>query len=331
MTSKLAFNTDALPERDRFAVFCEEIIRRYAALDITPRGDRLFRGVIDMQRVGPVAVSSRFSTPANYVRTPRFIGDGNDAVFVVLCRSGGAHQSQLGFDQKLEPGDAVLLDCGYTGGFHVTSDSSFYNLKVPRAAVANLRPDLKRLAGIRLDRDRTARRLLFGYLDGALSAGLVDDAPATRLFGEHLVDLIGLALGADGEARQLAEERGVRAARRAAILREIGDKAADRSLTAATVALRLGVTPRYVRMLLEETGRSFSEHVLDRRLERAAAVLRNPAHAYRKISDIALDCGFNDLSYFNRAFRRRYGVTPSDRREGARRDRTTGPRSDLDC
>lgn len=36
-----------------------------------------------------------------------------------------------------------------------------------------------------------------------------------------------------------------------------------------------------------------------------------------RIIDIALACGFADISYFNRAFRARYGVTPSDVRNGA--------------
>lgn len=31
----------------------------------------------------------------------------------------------------------------------------------------------------------------------------------------------------------------------------------------------------------------------------------------RRISDVAVDCGFNDLSYFNRCFRRRFGLTPT--------------------
>jgi AraC-like DNA-binding protein len=158
---------------------------------------------------------------------------------------------------------------------------------------------------------------LFGYLDGSLSAALVDGAPATRLYGEHILDLIGLALGAEGDEQQLAEERGLQAARRSAILREIDKCAADPILSAASVAKRLGVTPRYVRLLLEETGRSFSEHLLERRLERVVAMLRNPAKKYCKVADIARDCGFGDLSYFNRAFRRRYGGTPSDARDAA--------------
>ena len=36
-----------------------------------------------------------------------------------------------------------------------------------------------------------------------------------------------------------------------------------------------------------------------------------------KISSVAFDCGFGDVSYFNRAFRRRYGMAPSDVRAWA--------------
>ena len=39
MSDRLFFSTDTLPERDRFPAFCEEIIRRYTALDISRRGE----------------------------------------------------------------------------------------------------------------------------------------------------------------------------------------------------------------------------------------------------------------------------------------------------
>jgi AraC-like DNA-binding protein len=48
---------------------------------------------------------------------------------------------------------------------------------------------------------------------------------------------------------------------------------------------------------------------LELRLRRAAEWLAQPSE--RRISDIAFDCGFNDLSYFNRCFRRRFGLTPT--------------------
>ena len=41
-----------------------------------------------------------------------------------------------------------------------------------------------------------------------------------------------------------------------------------------------------------------------------------PALDYLRISEIAYEVGFNDLSYFNRAFRRRFGHSPGEARKG---------------
>jgi AraC-like DNA-binding protein len=67
-----------------------------------------------------------------------------------------------------------------------------------------------------------------------------------------------------------------------------------------------------VHLLLEETGKSFTHHLLEKRLEAAAALLRDPRWRDRRIADVALAAGFIDLSYFNRVFRRHYGASPSD-------------------
>jgi len=48
-------------------------------------------------------------------------------------------------------------------------------------------------------------------------------------------------------------------------------------------------------------------------------MLADPRYAAETISAIAFACGFGDLSYFNRVFRRQYGATPSAVREAARR------------
>ena len=47
-------------------------------------------------------------------------------------------------------------------------------------------------------------------------------------------------------------------------------------------------------------------------------MLTDARYDQRAISAIAFDVGFNDLSYFNRAFRRSYAATPSEVREGSR-------------
>lgn len=116
------------------------------------------------------------------------------------------------------------------------------------------------------------------------------------------------------QSKQFQRIRGVR---RSAVLREIEERSIDPNLSAASVAVLLGITPRYVHLLLRETGRTFSQHVLDKRLERALMLLCDPQWSDRKIADLAGESGFSDLSYFSRAFRRKYGKTASAVRAAA--------------
>jgi len=114
--------------------------------------------------------------------------------------------------------------------------------------------------------------------------------------------------------------RRVRSARLTEILGAIEHQSHDPSLSAITVAQRLGVTSRYVHLLMQDTGRSFAGHVLLKRLAMAATMLRDPSSQARKIAEIAQRAGFTDVSYFSRAFRQRYGMTPTELRHRAMRE-----------
>lgn len=92
----------------------------------------------------------------------------------------------------------------------------------------------------------------------------------------------------------------------------------DPALCLADVAAHQGISSSYVRKLFAIEGAKFSTYVLDIRLEKVSQMLSDPEARGHSISAIALKWGFNDVSYFNRAFRRRYGCTPSDLRSGRR-------------
>jgi AraC-like DNA-binding protein len=63
-----------------------------------------------------------------------------------------------------------------------------------------------------------------------------------------------------------------------------------------------------VHRLLETSGASFSERVNELRLQQAFMLLTEEPP--RRISDVALQVGFSDISHFNRLFRSRFGDTP---------------------
>ena len=68
--------------------------------------------------------------------------------------------------------------------------------------------------------------------------------------------------------------------------------------------------------LFEESGWTFTQFVMEQRLAAAYQALAAPSDV--PIHTIAYELGFSDLSNFNRAFRQRFGCTPSDVRNAAR-------------
>ena len=71
-----------------------------------------------------------------------------------------------------------------------------------------------------------------------------------------------------------------------------------------------------IRLMERTIDRPLSLDVLARRLERAHRLLLHRGQTANSIGAIAYACGFGDLSYFNRTFRRRFEMTPTDVRNG---------------
>jgi AraC-like DNA-binding protein len=186
-----------------------------------------------------------------------------------------------------------------------------------RRRLAPLVPGLEDAFMRPVRRDTEALQLLTRYLRLFDEQSLA--TPELRsLVVNHVYDLVALALGATRDAAATANGRGVRAARLHAIKREILSSLNRHELSLAGLAARHSVTPRHVQMLFERDGTTFSRFLLDQRLARAHRMLSDLRLAEQTISTIAYEAGFGDLSHFNRAFRRRYGETPSDVRARSR-------------
>ena len=197
---------------------------------------------------------------------------------------------------------------------HCLVESDTWVIKVPEDAIKSQRPKDAANKTMILSGTAPVTRLLHTALDAHHRLDEVNHPEAELLLGQYLADLVALAIGPSRDGAHLAEVRGLKAARLQAVLDHISRNFSHAGFSAADVAGRLGVSGRYVHLLLEETGASFSEHVLERRLTYAYDLLTNPGRLATRIGDIAFECGFSDLSHFNRSFRQRFGCTPSDAR-----------------
>jgi AraC-like DNA-binding protein len=82
----------------------------------------------------------------------------------------------------------------------------------------------------------------------------------------------------------------------------------DAGLTLGSLARQVGLSPyHFLRTFERLTGVTPHQYVLRARLREAA--MRIAAERAR-VLDIALDCGFGDVSNFNHAFRTEFGVSP---------------------
>lgn len=87
-------------------------------------------------------------------------------------------------------------------------------------------------------------------------------------------------------------------------------------ITLASVAALCRLSPsRFCHVFRQEHGMSFGRHLLQYRLARACQHLSDPTALAK---EAAYAVGFNDLSYFTRAFKRQIGVPPSKYRLTAR-------------
>jgi AraC-like DNA-binding protein len=242
--------------------------------------------------------------------------DSDDLVLNVTL-AGERNHRQRGREARIAEGEAVLATCADVADTIVSPATRFVSFRMPRAALAPMVADPEADLCRSIARDTAALRLLVGYAHTLWDAPALATAELRHLATMHVYDLAALTIGATRDGAEMARGRGVRAARLAAVKADILANLTGPGLTTDAVALRQGISPVYVRKLLEGDGTTFTEFVLTRRLARAHRMLGDPRFVGRTISAIAFDAGFGDLSYFNRVFRRRYGLTPSDARAKA--------------
>jgi AraC-like DNA-binding protein len=214
---------------------------------------------------------------------------------------------------------AVLLTNAEPGELVGGSENGWYAINISRARLLASIPNVEDLIGKPLDASSPALRHLRRYVEFLLGLKQESDPALDRHIETMLVDLVALALGARGDPSEIAVMRGLRAIRLHDILAAIKSGFHDPAFSSQSVAQRLGFSRRYVNDLLAESGSSFADRVLEMRLDKARAMLMDAAHERLKVSEIAWACGFNAVPYFNRRFRHRFGVTPTDLREASPR------------
>jgi AraC-like DNA-binding protein len=300
-----------VPGRDRLALYREFFGRSVCRFDIEPLGVAPFDADVMLHSLPGLQLFTGKVQGARCGRPRSLLGDGTDGFALVMNLGGPYLASQCGHELVLGDGEATLVS--EADPFFLTHDppGGLLVLRMPRSRLAALVRGPEDRILRRIPCTTPALRLLGRYVGMAWSEPAIESHALRCTVATHVHDLIALAVGATRDTKEAAEGGGLRAARLHAIKRDIADNLARPDLSVGALARRHGCTPRFVQRLFEAEGTTFTEYVLNRRLGRARGLLTDPRRADEKISTIALDAGFADVSYFNRTFRQLYGDTPS--------------------
>ena len=328
---KIVFASDELSEglddRVRFSQWVDIYCARYGDADISRVTGQPFSARTEFGQIGDIGLVQfagtidRIALTASQIAARRSVGPIIGIVIartpLVLFQHGRTLElaaGQIGVVNNIEP-------CDIRARAAEGRANGWLGIALPASRLASRVRNVEDLVARPLDIQSPALRHLQNYLNIVADLNGSDDDPLLAGHVSRTVeDLIALALGAERDEAEIARMRGVRAAWAQEIIRAIRAGFASPAISPTRIALKLGISVRYMHDILQETGASFTDRVTELRLQKGRTLLDDHRTGGLKVTEIVYRCGFSDVSYFNRCFRRRFGCSPTQYRSGNSRE-----------
>lgn len=309
MTPLLSMSTDHVAARERTAQWREWVWTHFGGLESDFYGDTGFEGHIAAARAGDVVMTKLEANRHRVLRTAGMARTSDQACLKIVAPwQGTAAVTQYGRSVSVRSGAWTIYDTteGYTVDNPEPADHLIVMLPRERIRVDGhrLRALMARPAGgasgisrVALDTMRSTYRELPFMSESA-----------ARVAGELIVQLVQLSLL---EAAGLETASSQRAALRDRIRAHVALRLRDPDLSIDGIAQALNCSKRLLHAAFAEEEDTLAGYILRERIESCMRALRDPVRATHSLTDIAVDCGFGNLSHFSRVFRARTGLSPS--------------------
>jgi AraC-like DNA-binding protein len=308
--AEISWSSDAVEPSTRLEAWRTFLADAFQECDMEYEANHEFWARITCSRYGDVGIGQIWGSKRKAARSAEKTKFCDDGVVMTIACEGRYHYDQARRDQLIEPGEAYFFHNCLPGVFEADEGGRYWLISLPAKVIIPGFGDSSSLIGCRITNAKPELKLLTSYLDAVYQTPGLKDPKTKTVIGSQVTDLVVATVGRADEAAQATAGRGIRAARYKLVMEEIRRRYREPMLNGERLARALGVSKRYIQQLFEENGRTLSAEIIGERLKAARQALADPAFDGQKISEIAYRCGFSDLSYFNRAFRQKYGETP---------------------
>jgi AraC family transcriptional regulator, positive regulator of tynA and feaB len=305
-----SFPVAAVPERERFSYFQSVVETVFCPMQVRPGGssEQSFRGSVEATNLGAIRLA-RVATSACVVR--RFGGDVArlaDAPYLVKFQlKGESYWSQRGREIHLRPGDFVIASMAEPYSLRFRDDFEMPVLALSPRTMQALTPDPDQFLALRMSGDDADCGLLSSFVAQVVARMSRLKEPMIARVEANILDLLGGVLGARAGRGVLSGSQQLTLIK-AFIERHLH----DRRLGPGMIAAAFNISTRCIHSLFHSEPMSLGRHINSLRIEASRRLmLEQPA---RSLTDIALDCGFYDLSHLSRCFRNLHRITPREYR-----------------
>jgi len=259
----------------------------------------------------------------------------HSAFSIAIVAAGSFQYRSAAGHELMTPGSLLLgnagqcFECRHQHGAGDRSLSfgyapDYFESIAADAGVRGTTPDFRAL---RLPPLRVFSTLVARALAGLAGSAVVPcDVPWEELSLQLAAQAVQLGTGSLRDPNGPTASAVARVTRAVRLIERNIEPNPEAALTLGSLAREAGLSPyHFLRTFEGLTGVTPHKYVLRARLREAAMRLAaEPA----RVLDIALDCGFGDVSNFNHAFRAEFGVSPRIFRSNARQQRGCRERSD---
>lgn len=304
-------DTYDVPKHERYDYWAEAVSRVFTPLTINSTDKQEINGRLIWRDIGRARMTVATGSPQSVCRTSATIAAADEASIILMFQKRGvATLLHRGRSVDMSPGSIVAMDTRNPYRLSFFSNFEQNVLRIPVDILGVQADDAQFLTATALKVSFASQLLAASFsaidkVDGHIDADL---QPA-------LLDLARLSLyaGASTLGPQTSRDRLNQAKT------FIHAHLAASDLSPQKVASVMGISLRTLQNVFAPTGEPPSLYILRLRLVRVSELLVQPEYASRSITDIARSVGFQEPSYFSRAFRNKFGMSARQWRESGRR------------
>lgn len=303
--------------KSRWEYWCDVVNHEFVNLDCSEvpgqeRGDfdGVLRGGIG---VGQVHFSEVIAMPQLVRRSRQRIARATKDDFLISFQlERECVVSQSGREALLKPGTFALYDSASEYSLAFAKPFHQFVLQMPREILSRHLMEPEKYTAIPISADEGMGLILKNFLYSLVGELSSRDEPINDQLSDNLVNMIALTFSSSVITSKLVETDCVREALLRRVRQFIDNNLFDPGLNNKRVAESQHISVRYLHKLFAEEPQTVHEMIMSKRLDAARSILEDDRIRRPSMESLAHHVGLSSAAHFSRAFKRRFGLNPSD-------------------